>query len=121
MARRVTRRVVWTEAAASDLEQTADTIARDSRRYAAAFVREVRDAARTLSQLAERGRIVPEFADRNVRELLVRGYRLIYQLGPHSVSIIGFIHGARELSGLWEREERTPPEDADKPNPARDG
>jgi toxin ParE1/3/4 len=117
MARRVIRRVLWTEAAASDLEQTADFIARDSRRYAAAFVREVRDAARSLSQLAERGRIVPEFADPNIRELLVRGYRLIYQLGLHSVSIIGFIHGARELSRLWEREERALPEDTDSSGP----
>jgi toxin ParE1/3/4 len=106
MARRAARRVVWTETAAEDLDQVAEFIARDSPRYAAAFVREARDAARSLAVLARRGRIVPEFADENIRELLVRSYRLIYQVSPDVVSIIGFIHGARDLSALWEREER---------------
>jgi len=39
------RRVVWTAAASFDLEEAAGYIARDSRYYAAAFVREIRAAA----------------------------------------------------------------------------
>jgi len=50
------RKVTWTEVAWSDLEVAADFIAIDSPHYAAAFVREVRDAARSLAYLAERGR-----------------------------------------------------------------
>jgi plasmid stabilization system protein ParE len=105
------RRVVWTETAATDLEQAADYIAGDSPRYAAAFVREVRDVARSLSDLAERGRIVPEFANQQIRELFVQRYRLIYHVEPDAISIIGFIHGARDLLTLWEREERASPEE----------
>ena len=102
-------RVAWAETAADDLEQVSNYIARDSPRYAAAFVREVLDAARSLTDLAERGRIVPEFGDADIRELLVRSYRLSYHLGPDVVSIIGFIHGARDLLTLWERERRLSP------------
>ena len=105
--RRVARpRIVWTETAANDLEQIAEYIARDSPRYAASFIREARDAARSLAQFAQRGRLVPEFGDQNIRELLVGNYRLIYHLNPNVVSIIGLIHGARGLSALWEREGR---------------
>ena len=100
------RRVVWTETAAQDLEQIAEYIARDSPRYAAAFVREARDAARSLTDFAQRGRAVPEFGDENIRELLVGAYRLIYHLAPGVVSVLGLIHGARDLSALWEREGR---------------
>ena len=57
------RRVVWTALAQRDLGATADYISADSPRYAAALVREVRDAARSLRRFAERGRIVPEFND----------------------------------------------------------
>ena len=57
------RKVMWTETAWGDLEEVADYIAKDSSRYAAALVREARDAARTLAHLAERGREVPEFND----------------------------------------------------------
>jgi plasmid stabilization system protein ParE len=102
-------RVVWTEIAWSDLEAAADHIAKDSPNYAAAFVREVRDAARSLAYLAERGRVVPEFDDPSIRELLVRSYRLVYQVTEEAVHIIGFIHGARDLEALWEREERPSP------------
>ncbi len=49
--------VMWTESAWRDLEEVADYIAKDSSHYAAAFVREARDAARTLAYLAERGRV----------------------------------------------------------------
>ena len=107
------RQIVWTETAARDLEQAAEHIALDSPRYAAAFVREVQTAARSLSELAGRGRIVPEFSRRDIRELLVRNYRLVYHLSRDVVTIIGFIHGARDLGAIWEREHRTPADDAE--------
>jgi plasmid stabilization system protein ParE len=100
------RKVAWTEAAWSDLEGVSDYIAKDSPYYAATFVREVRDAARSLAYLSERGRVVPEFGDPTIRELLVRRYRLVYQVTEQMVYIIGFIHGARDLTELWEREKR---------------
>jgi len=103
------RKVKWTEAAWNDLEEVADYIARDSPHYTAAFVRETRDAARSLAYLAERGRVVPEFDDPSIRELFVRSYRLIYQVTERIVYIIGFVHGARNLRALWEREGRLPP------------
>ena len=101
------RRVVWTEAAWADLEQSADFIARDSVSYAAALVREVRDAARSLSRWAERGRMVPELGDPRIRELIVRNYRLIYRVSRETCEIVGFVHGARDLEALWEHEERS--------------
>ena len=91
------RKVSWTEIAWTDLEQIADYIARDSRFYAAAVVREVRDAARSLRHMAHRGRVVPEYLDRSIRELLVGNYRLIYQVRKGTVHIIAFIHAARDL------------------------
>jgi len=100
------RKVKWTEVAWSDLERVSDYIAKDSHYYAAAFVREVRDAARSLAYLAERGRVVPELGDPTIREPLVGRYRLIYQVTEQTVYIVGFIHGARDLLALWEREER---------------
>lgn len=102
------RRVVWAEAAWVDLEEVARHIARDSPRYAAAFTREIRDAARSLRNFAERGRVVPEYRDSSVRELFVRNYRLIYQVQEDATNILGFIHGARDLKALWEQERRPP-------------
>jgi plasmid stabilization system protein ParE len=88
------RRVIWTETAWSDLEQIAQYISKDSAQYAAAFAREVRDASRSLSRFAGRGRIVPELEQPGLREISVRNYRMIYSISAESVHILGLIHGA---------------------------
>ncbi|MBM3221531.1 MAG: type II toxin-antitoxin system RelE/ParE family toxin [Candidatus Rokubacteria bacterium] len=89
------REVVWSDPAWEDLEAAAEYIARDSEGYAAAFVEEIKAAATSLSEMAERGQIVPEIGDPSIRELLVRPYRLIYQLTDRQVRILAIIHGAR--------------------------
>jgi len=43
--------IIWTQSAWDDLEAAADYISKDSPGYAASFVREVRDAARSLNTL----------------------------------------------------------------------
>lgn len=65
------RKVVWSFESTADLEALADYIAKDSAFYAAAFVQEIRDASRSLKEFSERGRIVPEFSNPNIRELFV--------------------------------------------------
>jgi len=89
------REVVWTEPAWEDLAAAADYIARDSESYAAAFVDEVKEAAASLAQFAERGQVVPEFADHRIRELLIKPYRLVYEVTDDKVLILTLIHGAR--------------------------
>jgi toxin ParE1/3/4 len=97
------KRVIWTLAAWNDLETVADFISRDSPYYAAAWVRSVRDAARSLNLMSMRGRVVPEIGDRQIRELIVQSYRLIYKVERSRVVVLGIIHGARDLKTLWAR------------------
>ena len=89
------RKVDWTDPAWDDLAEVADYIAKDSQYYAAAFVQEVRSAAASLSEFAERGQIVPELGDPSIRELLIKSYRLVYRVSPERVRILTLIHGAR--------------------------
>ena len=98
------RRVAWAETAWRDLEHVADYIAEDSPGYAAAFVRRIRDHARSLEEMAERGRVVPELEEPAVRELIVGSYRLIYEIKGADVNVLGLIHGARDLAALWGKE-----------------
>ncbi len=91
------RRIIWTESAWQDLEEIAVYIERDSKHYASAFVREVRNAALSLTVLSERGRPVPEVNLPTVREIFVRSYRLIYQITRTEIYIVALVHGARDL------------------------
>jgi len=85
------------------LAEAAEFIERDSRFYAMALVREARVAVQSLRTLAERGRVVPEAHSPDVRELSVKNYRLIYWITPKIVTVIAFVHGARDLGALWQR------------------
>ena len=81
-------RVGWSPRAVEDLEAIAQYIAVDSNAYAAAVVTTILVTARRLSQFPFSGRIVPELADQNIRELFtqisriaeesVEGHRRIY-------------------------------------------
>ena len=70
------------------------------------FVREVREAASSLSHLPLRGRVVPELDDPSIREIFVKKYRLIYRVAKEATYVLGLIHGARDLAALFGREGR---------------
>lgn len=72
-------------------------------------MRRVRDRARSLEEMAKRGRLVPELDESTVRELVVGRYRLIYELNEETVHVLGLIHGARDLATLWDKEARRSP------------
>ncbi len=64
--------------ARNDLKQIYDYIAKDSRYYATNVVENVVSKAENLDEFPEIGRVVPEISDKNVRELIIYSYRLIF-------------------------------------------
>jgi plasmid stabilization system protein ParE len=62
------------------------------------------DAAASLEVLAERGRIVPELADPEIRELLVRKYRLLYRVSQERVTVLAFLRGVRDFA-TWRQDQ----------------
>ena len=92
------RAVIWAESARNGLDEVIEYIAQDSRDRALQVLNETLEAASTLDKLAERGRVVPELNDQDVRELFVFRYRLIYRVLPAQVVIEAFLHGARDFA-----------------------
>jgi toxin ParE1/3/4 len=73
------RRVVWTDHAQRMLDEALAYIDRDSHAAAERLLIEALDAASSLDVFSERGRLVPELNQPNVRELFVQSYRLLYE------------------------------------------
>jgi toxin ParE1/3/4 len=59
--------------------------------------RKIVSQTRMLAQFPRSGRIVPEYDDENVRELIVYSYRIIYRLQENEVVIAAVVHGRRNL------------------------
>jgi toxin ParE1/3/4 len=100
------RKVIWADGAVADLDAAADYISKDSPAYAASFVLQSLEAARSLGDLPERGRVVPEFKREDIREIFVFSYRLIYRIEELRVSVLAFIHGRRDFSQAWDERKR---------------
>lgn len=96
------RIVRWSRQAEDDLNEARDFIAQDSRAYARAFVVDVLAASRRLTEFSHLGHEVSEIDVTGLRELAVRGYRMIYYVtDDDEISIVGLIHGARDLGRAW--------------------
>lgn len=60
------------------------------------------NAAASLETLGERGRVVPELKDPSTREVFIHSFRLLYRVEPEGVTILAFLHGARDFE-RWRR------------------
>jgi toxin ParE1/3/4 len=90
-------KVLWTENAIQDLLGIKTFIAQDSIDRAEEWIIELFNAGENLSQFSTRGRIVPEFNQKNLRELLIENYRLVYRVNSKNIEIITVFEGHRQL------------------------
>lgn len=81
----------------SDLERIVAYIAPHDPGAAERLGNHLLDAALSLSTLPERGRVVPEFHQAELREVIFRSYRIIYRVNMAGgrVEIVRFWHAAR--------------------------
>ena len=90
--------VKWTIPAREDLKAIYSYITLDSKFYAEKIIREIIDRASTIPDIPERGRIVPEVNEKDIREIFIYSYRLIYQLSPKLITILAVVHGSRNIT-----------------------
>ena len=86
--------IVWSPQAIVDVESIKAYISRDSKHYAALIVARLIVAVERLDAFPESGRVVPEFSDASIREVVWRNYRIVYRLVGSSVEIVTVFHGA---------------------------
>jgi len=71
--------VTWTEVALADMKALVLFISRDSRQYAQVFCEKIFSVSDSLCEFPERGRVVPELDNCEIRELILGHYRMIYR------------------------------------------
>ncbi|MEI7732003.1 MAG: type II toxin-antitoxin system RelE/ParE family toxin [Verrucomicrobiota bacterium] len=83
--------------ALSDLEHIVAYIALHNATAAERMGHLLLNAALSLNTFPERGRVVPEFQRPDLREIMVRSYRLIYRLNHEGkrLEVVRFWHAAR--------------------------
>ncbi|MBI2186161.1 MAG: type II toxin-antitoxin system RelE/ParE family toxin [Acidobacteria bacterium] len=92
----------WTERAQADLAAIRAFIEADSPHYAGVTVSRILHAVGRLQDFPQSGRVVPEYVDPAVREVVLRPYRIVYRIvGADDIHVLTVHHGARgEIRGL---------------------
>ena len=104
MSKRKARSLLWSARARRDLDQIAGYIARDKRAAARNWIAKLREAAEGAARMPLAGRIVPEIQREDVREVLLRSYRIVYGVRDDHVLVFTVFGGGKQLS------ESVPPE-----------
>jgi plasmid stabilization system protein ParE len=89
--------VIIAPSARTDLADIVRYIAQHNSDAAARLGYELITRAESLTQFPEIGRMVPEFHQPDLREIICRSYRIIYRLKRQDqrIQIVRFWHGAR--------------------------
>ncbi|MFZ4695307.1 MAG: type II toxin-antitoxin system RelE/ParE family toxin [Verrucomicrobiia bacterium] len=90
-------RLSWSLKAVEDLAEIRAFIAEDNPPAAQKTVEDIVRRVGLLVRFPEMGRVVPEFALHELRELVVKPYRIVYRLkaGEGSIEIVRAWHAAR--------------------------
>jgi addiction module RelE/StbE family toxin len=92
--------VRWTEQAVADLRSIRDFIERDSPRYGRLVAERLFDATSQLTLFPRSGRVVPELARDEIRELIVGDYRIVYRLEGDAAVLLTVFRGSRLLPAM---------------------
>lgn len=104
-------RLTWSQEACENLADIEDFIARDSHERAVRFVDTLIDHAEgNLPANPRSGRVVPEVGNPEIRELIYRGYRIVYRIKGETLEILTVFEGHRLLRlGESENQEKEAP------------
>ncbi len=86
-------KLVWTQEALNNLCEIEEFIANDSPTRAIDFTNYLINKAESLSENPRIGRVVPEISNSNIRELIVRKYRIVYRIRPGLIEILTVFEG----------------------------
>lgn len=94
-------KIEWSDLALEDLQEIYNYISKDSELYAFRICERIVNKVEILNTNPSAGRMVTEFEQENIRELIEGNYRIIYRVNADgSIGIARIHHGARLLKDL---------------------
>ncbi|MBI1768785.1 MAG: type II toxin-antitoxin system RelE/ParE family toxin [Bacteroidetes bacterium] len=93
-------KLIWTDFAIDDLKSIHEYISKDSKVYADRYIEKLISRIDQLEGFPLSGRIVPEFGQENIRELIEGNYRIVYKINQDYIGIVRVQHAARLLKEI---------------------
>jgi toxin ParE1/3/4 len=82
-------KVVWTTSALEDLDSIGEFIGKDSLKYAIITIDDLFNSVEILEKHPRAGSIVPEFKNDAIRQIIRKGYRIVYRItDKHRIDVL---------------------------------
>ena len=90
-------KVIWSKNAKADLYSIYNYISRDSIYYSLKIINKIVKIITNLTVMPYMGRKVLEYNNKNIREIIFKQYRIIYEIRSNFIIIQRVWHAARLL------------------------
>jgi len=92
-------KVVFSSSAKTDLAELVRFIALDKPQAARKWAENLRESVSKLSNFPHFGRVVPEYADKNIREIIKGQYGVFYKIDDEkqTIVVVAVHHGKKPL------------------------
>jgi toxin ParE1/3/4 len=91
-------KIGWSEEGLKRFRQILEYIEKDSPQNAQKVANEIWNRVQQLKEFPKLGRMVPEFNRKEIRELIVYNFRIVYRLKSQDrIEIVGIHHSAQIL------------------------
>jgi plasmid stabilization system protein ParE len=94
--------IIWSQTAVDDLRQIVEFIAQDDAGAAAHLADHILRRIERTAELPLSNRVVPEKTEESIREIILRPYRIVYQIDSlrQAIRILRIWHAARGVPDL---------------------
>ena len=90
-------KVFWTDTAVDHLPAPYNQIAKTSAPAAQSSIDRLTRRSKQIITFPNSGRIVPEFANDRIREIIEGKYRVIYTIQSNQIKVLAILHSAQQL------------------------
>jgi plasmid stabilization system protein ParE len=90
-------KIQWSPLAVGRIAEIAEYIAQDSPILAEKWIQSIFDRVEQIKNFSQSGRFVPEINRKDIRELIIVNYRIIYRIETHAISILTVRHSRQIL------------------------
>jgi toxin ParE1/3/4 len=93
-------KIIWTDNATNDLRQILLYIQYDKVSAAKVFIKKIKSDVEKLRKHPQLGRIVPELCRKDIREIIVKKYRVVYKIETKKIIILTVFEGHKEFDSI---------------------
>jgi toxin ParE1/3/4 len=91
-------KIIWSKTASIRADDISNYIAQDSIKEATKWLKQLFVEVDRLEIFPEFGRLVPNFNDEYLREIIFGNYRIVYELKKNAIEILTIWHSRKPLN-----------------------